>query len=88
VRVAGFGESEAQRLLVDAGIGTVRGKVFAEAAERGDRTRSSAAVTDGIEVSPDDQIVAARRGAYLVSLAERTGGWQQRGKLAATPVNG
>jgi len=43
VRVAGFGESEAQRLLVDAGIGTVRGKVFAEAAERGDRTRSSVA---------------------------------------------
>jgi len=44
------------------------------------------AVTDGIEVSPDDQIIAARRGAYLVSVAERTGGWQQRGKLAC-PVN-
>src|SRR5262245_24039124 len=24
------------------------------------------AVTDGIEISPDDQIIAARRGAYLV----------------------
>jgi catalase len=35
-------------------------------------------VTDGIEVSPDDQIIAARRGAYLLSVAERTGGWQQR----------
>ena len=41
------------------------------------------AVTDGIELSPDDQIIAARRGAYLVSLAERTGGWQHRGTLAA-----
>jgi catalase len=40
------------------------------------------AVTDGIEVSPDDQIIAARRGAYLVSLAQRTGGWQRRGELA------
>lgn len=36
------------------------------------------AVTDGIEVSPDDQIIAARRGAYLVSVAQRTAGWQQR----------
>ena len=35
-------------------------------------------VTDGIEVSPDDQIIAARRGAYLKSVAERTGGWRQR----------
>jgi catalase len=41
------------------------------------------AVTDGIEVSPDDQIISARRGAYLVSVAERTGGWQRRGTLAA-----
>ena len=41
------------------------------------------AVTDGIEVSPDDQIIAARRGAYEVSLAERTGGWQRRGHLAS-----
>ena len=41
------------------------------------------AVTDGIEISPDDQIIAARRGAYLVSVAERTGGWQQRGRVAA-----
>src|SRR5262249_40284380 len=40
------------------------------------------AVTDGIEVSPDDQIIAARRGAYLVSAAERTGGWQRHGTLA------
>jgi catalase len=45
------------------------------------------AVTDGIEISPDDQIIAARRGAYLVSLAQRTGGWQQRGTFgAAQPV--
>ncbi|MGL5115105.1 MAG: catalase family peroxidase [Beijerinckiaceae bacterium] len=33
-------------------------------------------VTDGIEISPDDQIMAARRGAYLVSAAKRSGGWQ------------
>jgi len=39
------------------------------------------AVTDGIEVSPDDQIVAVRRGAYLVSVAERTGGWQAHAKF-------
>jgi catalase len=37
------------------------------------------AVTDGIEVSPDDQIIAVRRGAYLTSVAERTGGWQAHG---------
>jgi len=36
------------------------------------------AVTDGIEVSPDDQIIAVRRGAYLLSVAERTGGWRRR----------
>jgi catalase len=41
------------------------------------------AVTDGIEVSSDDQIIAVRRGAYLVSVAERTGGWQKRGTFAA-----
>jgi catalase len=41
------------------------------------------AVTDGIEVSPDDQIIAARRGAYLVSLAERTGARQRREKIVA-----
>jgi catalase len=41
------------------------------------------AVTDGIEVSPDDQIMAARRGAYLLSVAERTGGWQRRSPLLA-----
>ena len=46
------------------------------------------AVTDGIEVSPDDQIIAARRGAYLVSVAQRTGGWQQRGMLGAVSANG
>jgi catalase len=39
------------------------------------------AVTDGIEVSPDDQIIAVRRGAYLLSVAERGGGWQRRAKL-------
>jgi catalase len=42
------------------------------------------AVTDGIEVSPDDQIIAVRRGAYLFSVAERSGGWQQRAKLSCT----
>jgi catalase len=46
------------------------------------------AVTDGIEVSPDDQIIAARRGAYLVSVAQRTGGWQQRGIFGAVSANG
>jgi catalase len=45
------------------------------------------AVTDGIEVSPDDQIIAARRGAYLVSVAQRTGGWQRRGTLAGASPN-
>jgi len=44
-------------------------------------------VTDGIEVSPDDQIIAARRGAYRVSVAERTGGWQQQSKLLATSAS-
>jgi len=39
-------------------------------------------VTDGIEVSPDDQINGARRGGYLVSVAQHTGGWQRRGTLA------
>jgi catalase len=43
------------------------------------------AVTDGIEVSPGDQIIAARRGAYLVSAAERTGGWQHRARFPAAP---
>jgi hypothetical protein len=43
------------------------------------------AVTDGIEVSPDDQIIAARRGAYLVSVPQRTGRWQQRGSFGAAP---
>lgn len=33
-------------------------------------------VTDGIEISPNDQIMAARRCAYLVSAAKRSGGWQ------------
>ena len=40
-------------------------------------------VTDGIEVSPDDQIVAARRGAYLLSVAQRSGGWQQKSPVLA-----
>jgi catalase len=34
-------------------------------------------VTDGIEVSPDDQIMTARRGAYVVSVAQRTGFWRK-----------
>ena len=41
------------------------------------------AVTDGIELSPDDQIIAARRGAYLVSVAECTGGWIHKTNFAA-----
>ena len=41
------------------------------------------AVTDGIEVSPDDQILAVRRGAYLLSVAERTGGWSHLSPLLA-----
>jgi catalase len=40
-------------------------------------------VTDGIEVSLDDEIIAARRGAYLVSAAQRTGGWQRQSPLLA-----
>lgn len=43
------------------------------------------AVTDGIEVSPDDQIIAVRRGAYLLSVAERTGGWRRRHAVSAPP---
>jgi len=39
------------------------------------------AVTDGIEVSLDDQIIAVRRGAYRTSVAERTGGWQAHAKF-------
>jgi catalase len=45
------------------------------------------AVTDGIEVSPDDQIIAARRGAYLLSVAERTGGWKKRATLPSAPAS-
>jgi catalase len=41
------------------------------------------AVTDGIEVSPDDQIIAARRGAYIVSVAERTEGRRRGAAVAA-----
>ena len=44
-------------------------------------------VTDGIETSPDDQIIAVRRGAYLLSVAERTGGWQRRAKPATASPN-
>ena len=40
-------------------------------------------VTDGIEVSPDDQIIALRRGAYLLSVAQRSGGWQQQSPVLA-----
>lgn len=52
-------------------------------AEIGDQVmmHDPTAVTDGIEVSPDDQIIAVRRGAYLVSVAERTGGWQHRARF-------
>ncbi|MEU9413477.1 catalase family peroxidase [Streptomyces sp. NPDC048281] len=48
------------------------------------------AVTDGIEISPGDEVIAARRGAYLLSAAERTGGWQQRadGTAARTLAQG
>jgi len=42
------------------------------------------AVTDGIEISPDDQIIAVRRGAYLVSVAERTGGRQAHAKFSGS----
>jgi len=45
------------------------------------------AVTDGIEISPDDQIIAVRRGAYLVSVAERTGGWQAHAKASQAQSN-
>lgn len=41
------------------------------------------AVTDGIEISPDDQLIAARRGAYLLSVAERSGGWRSRASFGA-----
>jgi catalase len=40
-------------------------------------------VTDGIEVSPDDQIMTARRGTYLYSVAQRAGGWQQKSSRLA-----
>ncbi len=40
-------------------------------------------VTDGIEVSSDDEIIAARRGAYLASVAQRTGGWQRQSPVLA-----
>lgn len=40
-------------------------------------------VTDGIAISPDDAIIAARRGAYLLSAAERMGGWQRRSPTMA-----
>ena len=42
------------------------------------------AVTDGIEISPGDQIIAARRGAYLLSVAERTGGWGEKASFLST----
>lgn len=40
-------------------------------------------VTDGIEISPEDQIIAARRGAYLLSVAQRCGGWQEKSPILA-----
>ena len=40
-------------------------------------------VTDGIEVSPNDQIIALRRGAYMLSVAQRTGGWQKQSPALA-----
>ena len=45
-------------------------------AEIGDpvMTHDPTRLTDGIGASPDDQIIAVRRGAYLLSVAERTGG--------------
>jgi catalase len=43
-------------------------------------------VTDGIEISPTDQVVSARRGSYLVSLAQRTGGWKRRSSVLAQAV--
>jgi hypothetical protein len=36
-----------------------------------------------IEASPDDQIIAARRGLYLSSVAQRTGSWQQQSRALA-----
>jgi catalase len=40
-------------------------------------------VTDGIETHPDE-IMNIRRGAYLVSAAERTGGWQHASSTLST----
>ncbi len=40
-------------------------------------------VTDGIEVAQQDQIIALRRGAYMLSVAQRTGGWQKRSPTLA-----
>ena len=40
-------------------------------------------VTDGIEVSQNDQIIALRRGAYMLSVAQRTGGWQRQSPTLA-----
>jgi catalase len=42
-------------------------------------------VTDGVEVSPDDQIMTARRGAYLISVAQRMGGWQKQSPTLCRP---
>lgn len=59
--------------------GPITEEQIGDAAMMHDPTR----VTDGIEVSPDDQIIAARRGAYLLSVAQRTGGWQQKSPVLA-----
>lgn len=40
-------------------------------------------LTDGIAGSPDDEILAARRGVYLASVAERSEGWQAASPLLA-----
>ena len=44
-------------------------------------------VMDGTEVPPNDQIIAVRRSACLVSVAERTGGWQRRFNAEADLVH-
>lgn len=40
-------------------------------------------LTDGIELSLDDQIIAARRGVYTVAAAGRGGAWQDRAPALA-----
>jgi catalase len=40
-------------------------------------------VTDGIEVAPGDEIIAARRGVCEMSVADRTGGWAAKSAALA-----